>query len=325
MASESVSPTQISSSARREVPVRRRRRGVSEGRPGETLAAYLFLAPYLFVLGVFFVFASLYGLGLSFFRLDIGFSTPQFVGTYYYEQLFKQLFNGANSEFWISMGNIIKFVIVVVIGQTILALLLAMLLQAVSVKARGAFRTIFYLPSVTSSVAVSLIFLWFYNQQGLINYFLSLFGIKGPDWFGNPTFALPAIMILNIWTTAATYMLYFLAGLQDLPRELYEAAEVDGADRFHLFMNITVPLLRPVIFLVVALGTIGSFQMFDQVMFMTNPPGSPLNSTLTPLVEIYNMAFQYNHFGYAAAMSVILFVVIFAVTIVQRRFIDVNN
>lgn len=306
---------------------RRLRRGLGgapKGRPGETLAAYLFLLPYLFVLGVFFIFVSLYGIGLSFFKVDIGFTPPEFIGLHNYEVLFNQLSDIANSDFWISMVNIIKFVVVIVTVQTVLALVLALLLQNSLLQnrptLRGIFRTIFYIPALTSSVAVSLIFLWFYNPNGLFNYLLSLVHIPGPQWLQDPNFALPAIMILNIWTTSASFMIYFLAALQDVPKELIEAAEVDGANRFQAFRSVTLPLLRPSIFLAVALGTIGGFQMFDQAFFMT--AGGPLNSTLTPLLEIYNAAFADNHFGLAAAMSVILFVVIFIVTIIQRRLID---
>ncbi len=169
-------------------------------------------------------------------------------------------------------------------------------------------------------MATALIFLWLYNPDGLINYLLSLVHISGPDWLNDPLFALPALMLLNIWTTAAAFMIYFMAALQDLPKELLEASAIDGANRFQTFRYITVPLLRPTIFLVVALGTIGSFQMFDQAKFMTN--GGPLNSTLTPLLEIYNAAFNDAHFGLAAAMSVLLFIIIFIVTIVQRRLIE---
>ena len=307
----------------------RRGGGGPRGRRGETLAAYLFLLPYLLVIGVFLVFVSIYGIGLSLFRVDIGFTAPEFVGFHYYQALFSQLSDVANSDFWTSMLNIIKFVVVIVTFQTILALVLAVLLQNSVLKNRptlkGVFRTIFYIPALTSSVAVSLIFLWFYNPNGVFNYLLSLVHIPGPLWLEDPFWALPAIMILNIWTTGAAFMIYFLAALQDIPQELIEAAEVDGANRFQAFWNITLPLLRPAIFLVVALGTIGGFQMFDQVFFMTNPPGSPLNSTLTPLLEIYNEAFQNNRFGSAAAMSVILFVIILIVTLVQRRFIDIGS
>src|SRR5579872_4488780 len=294
---------------------RQLKRGI-QGRPRrfgrDTLTAYLFLTPYLFVLIVFLIITSLYGIGLSFFTIDIGFTAPQFVGFQNYQRLFDQLFtNPGLSLFWISMVNILKFVVAVVIGQTILALVLALILQ-VAILGKGFFRTIFYIPAVTSSVATALIFLWLYNPNGLINYLLSLIHISGPDWLNDPFFALPALMLLNIWTTAAGFMIYFMAALQDLPKELLEASSIDGASRFQTFWYITVPLLRPTIFLVVALGTIGGFQMFDQAKFMTN--GGPLNSTLTPMLEIYNAAFNDAHFGLAAAMSVLLFIIIFIVT-----------
>ena len=303
------------------------RRGVEKKRParrryGETLAAYLFLTPYLLVLLVFFALVSVYGVGLSLFTVDLGFTPPQFVGFHNYQVLFTQLFtNPSLSPFWISIVNIFKFTVIVVSAQTALALVLALLLQTL-VRGKGAFRTIFYIPALTSSVATSLIFLWLYNPDGLINYLLSLIHVPGPDWLNDPFWALPALMLLNIWSTAAAFMIYFLAALQDLPREVLEAAEVDGANRFQLFWKVTVPLLRPTIFLVVALGTIGAFQMFDQAKFMTD--GGPLNSTLTPMLEIYKAAFNDSRFGSAAAMSVILFLLIFVVTLLQRRFIDTS-
>src|SRR5689334_5210274 len=182
----------------------RRRSGGSGARPGETLAAYLFLLPYLLVLVVFYLFVSLYGIGLSLFRVDIGFTAPEFVGTRYYELLFSQLSDIANSDFWTSIFNILRFTVVVVTGQTILALILLVLLQNAPIF-RVFFRTVFYLPAVTSSVAVALIFFWLYAPQGAINYLLSLIHVGGPQWLQDPTFALPALMLLNIWTTAATF------------------------------------------------------------------------------------------------------------------------
>jgi multiple sugar transport system permease protein len=300
----------------------RERRPDKGWRAGETLSAYLFLAPYLIVLGVFFIFVTLYGVGLSLFKVDIGFTTPQFVGLRYYQLLFQQLSDVTNSDFWTSMLNIIKYTIFTVIGVTFFALVLAVLLHSVTFL-KGIFRTVFYLPAVTSSVAVSLIFIWLYAPQGAINFLLSVVHLTGPDWLNDPAWALTALIIVNIWSTAATFMIYFLAALQDIPQELVEAAKVDGAGRFAAFMNVTLPLLRPAIFLVVALATIGAFQMFDQAKFMTN--GGPLRSTLTPLLEIYNKGFGDNQFGYAAAMSVILFIVIFIFTLIQRRLIDVND
>src|SRR5579859_1094002 len=176
------------------------KRGLKRGpkRSGrDTLTAYIFLAPYLFVLLVFLIITSLYGIGLSFFTVDIGFTAPQFVGFQNYQRLFSQLFNDPSlSLFWISMVNILKFVVVVIIGQTILALILALILQ-VTLVGRGVFRTIFYIPAVTSSVATALIFLWLYNPNGLINYLLSLVHINGPDWLNDPLFA-AVVQILSI-------------------------------------------------------------------------------------------------------------------------------
>lgn len=289
----------------------------------ETLAAYFFLTPYLFVLIVFFALVSVYGVGLSFFTVDLGFTPPQFVGLHNYQVLFSQLFTEPLlSPFWISIVNIIKFTVIVVLVQTALALAMALLLQTL-VRGKSIFRTALYIPAVTSSVATSLIFLWLYNPDGLINYLLSLFHLNGPDWLNDPFWALPALMLVVIWSTAASFMIYFLAAVQDLPREILEAAEVDGASRWQSFWRVTVPLLRPTIFLVVALGTIGAFQMFDQAKFMTD--GGPLNSTLTPMLEIYKAAFNDSRFGSAAAMSVILFLIIFVVTLLQRRFIDTSS
>ncbi len=301
---------------------RNREKSAGAYRRSETLTAYLFLTPYLFVMLVFFVLVAIYGIGLSFFTVDLGFTAPVFVGFHNYQVLFSQLFsNPSLSPFWISIVNILKFTVVVVIGQTILALVLSLLLQTL-VRGRSVFRTVFYIPAVTSSVATALIFLWLYNANGVINFALSLVHLPGPDWLNDPLWALPALMLLNIWTTAASFMIYFLAALQDLPREVLEAAEVDGANRFQSLWNVTIPLMRPTLFLVIALGTIGTFQMFDQAKFMTN--GGPLNSTLTPMLEIYNAAFNDSRYGSAAAMSVILFIIIFVVTIVQRRFIDTD-
>ena len=322
MATEPVSQSLASNPPLTREGRRKLRRGTNDSHNWnlrETITAYLVLAPYLIVLCVFTLFVALYGLGLSFYRVDIGFTTPEFVGFHNYQVLFNQLSDIGLSDFWTSMQNILEFTVVVVIAQTILALLLAVLLQGVT-RGRGFFRTAFYIPALTSSVATSLIFLWFYNPDGLVNYILSWVHIHGQDWLNNTTFALPSIMLLNVWSTAAAFMIYFMAALQDIPPELREAASVDGANRFQIFWNITVPLLRPSIFLVVALGTIGSFQMFDQAKFMTN--GGPNNATLTPMLEIYNAAFQNQNFGQAAAMSVLLFVVIFIVTIIQRRLID---
>ncbi len=300
----------------------KRRTGFSR-KLRETLTAYGFLTPYLLILATFTLIATFYAFYLSFFSVDLGFTEPEYIGLRNYQRIWNDLTRGG--DFLISLKNIVFYTVGVVILQTVLALALALLLNQ-KVRGRGIFRTAFYLPALTSSVAISLIFIWLYNSQGAINYLLSLVGIHGPAWLYDPNTALPAIMLLNIWTTAPTFMLLYLAALQDIPDHLYEAARVDGASPWDILRKITIPLLRPTTFLVTALGTIGSFQMFDQAYLMGGANGDPLKSTLTPVLEIYDTAFSGSNprMGLACAQAVVLFVVIFFFTFLQRRFVDTN-
>jgi multiple sugar transport system permease protein len=307
-----------------------RRPGVAGKRGGkgfnrlklrETLAAYGFLTPYLIVLSVFTLIATVVALGFSFFYVDFGFTQPVFYGLKNYQIIWYDLTH--NGDFLVSLENAIKYTIGVVILQTVIAMALALLLNQ-KVRGRGIFRTVFYLPALTSSVAISLIFLWLYQKPGAINYLLSLVGIQGPAWLNDPNTALPAIMLLNIWTTAPTFMLVYLAALQDIPDTLFEAARIDGASTWQVIRHITIPLLRPTTFVVTALGTIGAFQLFDQVYVMQGPDGGPLRSTLTPVLIIYDTAFKSSLMGLACAEAFVLFVVIFTFTMLQKRFIDTN-
>lgn len=301
----------------------KRKKRISPRKLRETLTAYGFLAPYLLILATFTLIAAIYAFYLSFFSVDLGFTEPEYVGIKNFQHIWIDLTH--NGDFFISLKNILFYTIIVVIAQTVLALALALLLNQ-KVRARGAFRTAFYLPALTSSVAITLIFIWLYNSEGVINYLLSLVGIHGPAWLYDPSTALPAIMILNVWTTAPTFMLLYLAALQDIPDNLYEAALVDGATSWDVIRRITIPLLRPTTFLVTALGSIGCFQMFDQAFLIGGQNGDPLKSTLTPVLEIYSTAFYGSNprMGLACAEAVVLFVVILLFTVLQRRFIDAN-
>jgi multiple sugar transport system permease protein len=284
------------------------------------LTAYLFMLPYLFILVIFTLGAAVFGLALSLYHVNYGIDTPHFIGLDNFRYLWDQfLHNRDNFEFAISLKNIAQYAVVVIIGQTTLALCYALLLNQ-PIKGRSFLRTAIYLPSVTSSVAITLIFIYLLSNGGAFNAVLSLVHIKGPDWYHDPATALWAIMIQNIYTTAPTFMILFLAALQGLPAPVYEAARVDGAGTWGLFRLVTLPLLRPTMFLVVALGTIGSLQTFDQVAIATQ--GGPLNATVTPVWTIYDTAFLQSHFGLGASMAVVLFVIIFTVTLIQRRFID---
>ena len=215
----------------------------------------------------------------------------------------------------------VYYMVVVVTFQTILALTMALVLDRIMV-GRGVFRTVYYLPAITSSVVMGLIFSWLFSPGGWVGSIVGIFipGLRQFGWLLDPGTALPAIMTTTIWSTAASFMIIFVAGLQDIPTHIYEAAKIDGAVGWRSLWNITLPLLRPTIFLVVVLGTIGSLQVFDQVYVMTN--GGPLKSTLTPVFLIFTNGFRDFSFGLGSAEAFILFAIIFAFTLIQRRFID---
>ncbi|MCX7689851.1 carbohydrate ABC transporter permease [Thermoflexus sp.] len=278
---------------------------------GEWIAAYILLSPYLFVFLVFSVFAIAYAFYLSFTYFDL-FSPPRWIGLGNYLYLLRD-----NLFLQKAVPNTLKYVAVVVPVQTVISLLLAFAMDQ-EIKFRRFFRTLFYVPSVTSSVVISLIFLWLFKKTGVINQLLGL----SIDWLTSPTFALPTIMIVNIWATTGTMMVIFLAGLQDIPVTYYEAAMIDGANRWQMLRHITIPLLRPVIFFVVTMGVIGCFQVFDQIYVMT--AGGPLDSTTTIAYLIYKWAFQSTtpFMGRASAVAFVLAGMILIVTVIQRRLIE---
>jgi multiple sugar transport system permease protein len=277
-------------------------------RTSEALTGYLFISPWLFILITFHLFSIAYALYLSFTKYNL-LSEPQWWGLQGYgrvlqDDLFLQK----------ALPNTFKYVLVVVPIQTVISLILAFVMDQ-KLKARKLFRTIFYLPSVTSSVVISLIFIWLFAPQGVINQIFNL----TINWLGDPKTAFYVIMGMNIFTTSGTLMLIFLSGLQDIPASLYEAAQIDGADKVQTFLRITVPMLRPIIFFVVTIGIIGSFQVFDQIFVMTN--GGPLDSTTTVTYLIYKWAFRDTTIKMGQA-TIILTLIILAVTMLQRRVIE---
>ena len=281
----------------------------------EWLTAYLFLSPYLVFLLVFIAGAVVLAFYYSFTSYDL-LSDPVFVGLKNYQQAFQ------DEAFLHALRNVATYTIVVVPTQTAIALVMAAVLDQ-KLPFRRFFRVAWYLPCVASSVVTTLIFMWLFLPDGFINYAVSFFGIPlRINWLGDEATALPAIMFMNIWATAATLMLIFLAALQDIPGPIYEAAHLDGAGPIRQFFKITVPLMRPAIFLVVVLGTIGCFQLFDQVKIATN--GGPNESTLTVTYLLWREGFRDLNMGYASALGMILFVVIFVVTLVQRKYLDVR-
>lgn len=280
-------------------------------RRGEAFTAYVMLSPWLFIFFVFIVFSIGWAFYLSFTNYNL-FSAPKWVGLAEYQKVL------TNEDFIKhALPNTLKYVGIVVPVQTVLSLIIAFAMDQ-KIRGRRIFRTLFYIPSVTSSVVISLIFLWLFSKVGIIN---QIFGLQ-IDWLNNPTYALPTIMMVNIWATIGTMMLIFLAALQDIPYALYEAAAIDGANIFQIFRYVTIPALRPAIFFVVTMGVIGCFQVFDQIYVMT--AGGPLGSTTTIAYLIYKWAFRDTtiRMGRAAATSFILAIMILIVTVIQRKFIE---
>ena len=275
------------------------------------VTAYVFVLPVLLGWGIFVVVALVMSLYFSFTSFNL-LKPPVWIGPENYIRVLK------HPDFLrYAVPNTLKYSAVVVPVQTVLSLIFAFALDQ-KIRLRDFFRTAFYLPSVTSSVVIGIIFVWLFAPQGIVN---QLLGLK-VNWLYNVKTALPTIMVVNIWSTTGTMMLIFLAGLQDIPSELYEAASIDGANRMQMFRYITVPLLRPVIFFVVTLGIIGTFQVFDQIYIMTK--GGPLKATTTIVYLIYFWAFGdvTPDMGRASAAAFILAVAIFVVTMVQRRFLE---
>jgi len=285
----------------------------------ETLSGYSFMVPTLLVLGTFVILPIAYAIFLAFHKVRIlGELSYRFIGL-------KSFIRMTDDErVWIALKNTAEYVAIVVPIQTILALILALILNF-KIKGKNWFRIIFFLPTVTSSAVLTLIFMWIYNSNGLLNNFLAFLGLPTYNWIGDPAVALKAIMLMNIWSTAPFFMVIYLAALQDIPVALYEAATIDGANKWDQFISITVPLLKPVTFFIVVMGVIGTFQLFDQSYIFSAGSGGPNNSTLTVVLLIYQYAFKSLDMGYAAALALMLAGVIMVATLIQRRFFKEEN
>lgn len=272
------------------------------------LTMYGFLTPTIIGLIVFNAGAIIASFIISFFKYDV--ITPaKWIGLENYRWIFN------SSLFWRSVTNTLRFAAGYIPLSIAASLILALLLNQ-KLRGIGVFRTVFYLPVVTSMVAVSLVFSWLFNPYyGLINHFLSLFGIQGPAWLSSTEWAMPAVILVSVWKTAGYYMVIYLAALQNIPPELYEAASIDGADRWKQIRHITIPLISPTTFFITVMCTMSSLKVFEQVYVMTK--GGPANSTLTINLLIYRNAFEYLRMGRATAMAYFLFAMIMVVTLVQ--------
>jgi multiple sugar transport system permease protein len=283
------------------------RKNLTKGR-WETLSAFLYLLPTIIGLIVLSGGAVIFAFVMSFCRWDLV-RPPAFVGLGNYvgllndEIFLKTVSNTATYAF--------GFTILVVPGALLLAVLLNQRLKGIDV-----FRTLFFLPYVSNGVAVAVAWGLIYNADyGLINWLLGLVGITGPRWLADTTWALRALIIVGVWQTLGSNAVIFLAGLQNIPDELYEAARIDGAGFLARFRYVTMPLISPTTFFVLVLAIIGSFQVFEITYVLTK--GGPYYSTLTLVYDIYRNAFQYFHMGAATAEAYILFAIILVLTLVQ--------
>lgn len=328
-------------------PIRRRKGGI---RRREAAAGWLFTAPVLIILGLFLAVPVLMAVWVSLSDWT-GRGSPfssgvHFVGGKNYSAL---VAGGlTTSDFGMALKNNLWYVLLVVPIQTSLALLLALLVNRQGIKGKGFFRTAYYFPSVTSSVAIAVLWLFLFSTTGAINQLIAFFGAQGPNWFnepsaifhfgaasgpdwlmqgstlgvswwdwlGGPSVAMCALMSMAIFTTSGTFMLIYLAALQNLSPEVAEAAEVDGATPWRAFWYVTLPQLRSTTFTVVTLGMIGCWQVFDQIYTATQ--GGPAKTTLTPAYLSYSASFGNQKWGIGAAMAFVLFAIIIVFTLVPR-------
>src|SRR5690554_2231522 len=288
----------------------RKRRSATERR--EIMAAYGFLTPNLIGFLIFTFLPVFVALLLSFTEWDL-LRPIQWVGLANYIRMFTN-----DPTFIKVLKNTVIFVAVTVPARIVLALVVAL---ALNQKLFGTtfFRTAFFMPVVSSSVAVALVWQWIFHADfGPLNNILWTLGVGNPPrWLTSTQWALPALMIVSIWQGIGMNMVIFLAGLQGIPAQLYEAAKIDGATSWKSFWKITLPMLSPTTFLVLVMTTISSFQIFDLAVIMTE--GGPANATNTIVYHIYRNAFQFFRMGYAAAIAWFLFIVIFAITLFQFR------
>ncbi|MFN6496385.1 MAG: carbohydrate ABC transporter permease [Nostoc sp. DedQUE01] len=289
-----------------------RRRSNQRWNITEDLAGYMFMMPTILVLGTFVVLPILFAVFLSLQKVQLlGGIQYEFIGFRNFTRLVE------DQRVWIALRNTAEYVAIVVPTQTVLALILAVTLNS-GIRGKNWWRILYFLPTVTSSAVLTLIFMWIYNTDGLLNDFLAFVGLPTYNWLGDPGVALKGIMIMNIWSTAPFFMVIYLAALQDIPQTVYQAAELDGANEWQQFIYITIPLLKPVTFFVVAMGVIGTFQLFDQSYIFSGGTGGPNNATLTVVLLIYQAVFRNLQMGYAAAIAFLLAAVIIALTIIAR-------
>jgi multiple sugar transport system permease protein len=271
--------------------------------------AWVFVTPFLFFYGIFLIYPAFQVVYLSLTNSDIA-GQGSFVGLQNYVQL------TSDQDFWASVGHTIYFVFLTVVPNTAIGFLLALLVVRLK-RLRLPVLSAFFLPFVLPVSVVTTAALWILDTNfGIVNY---IFGTS-ISWFQDPTWAMPAVGAVTVWWTVGFNMLLFMAGLQNISSEIYEAASIDGANSFQQFMTITCPLMWPVTSLVLILQLIAQFKIFDQVYLLTQ--GGPYNSTMVVLLYMYRQAFQQNRGGYASAVAIVLVIIMVLISAVQFRLLQ---
>jgi len=280
-------------------------------RGKEAISFYLFIAPWTIGFLVFTLGPILASMVLSFTQYDI-ILPPKFVGLKNYIELF------GDPLFYTSLYNTLYIVVFAVPLGMLASFAIALLLNQ-KVRFMAAYRTAYFMPSIVPAVASAALWIYLLQPQwGLINGFLEAIGISGPGWLASEVWSKPAIIMMMVWASGGTMIIY-LAGLQDIPEVLYEAAEIDGANWWRKLRYVTLPLMTPTIFFTLVIGVIGTFQIFAVIFVLTDGMGGPLNSTLVYLIYVYRNAFNFFRMGYASAMAWVLFLIILGLTWLQFK------
>lgn len=279
-------------------------------------AAYWFLAPALLLIAAFFIVPIFASLALSATDFDIyAVASPantRFVGLGNYTELLQ------NPLFWTAVGNTLYFVVVGGPLSVAVSLGAALLVNSKLTRAKGFFRAVYFVPVVTTLVAVAVIWRYLYDPRfGLLNYGLHFLGIRPIDWLGNPHWAMPSIILMTVWKNFGYNMLIFVAGLQAISQDLYDAALVDGASAIQRFRHVTLPMLGPTFLFVSVTTMIGYTQLFSEPYVMTQ--GGPLHATYSIVLYMYEEGFRWWHLGYAASIAFVLFALVLGGTLIQRR------
>lgn len=287
-------------------------------RNSDIPTAILFLLPSLVILGVFNFYPIAEVFRLSFFKWDNLSKIKTFIGLDNFITLFQ------SERFWNSLKVTAEYALVVTAISILLGLVLAVLLNNDLLLIKSAWRSMFFLPVITPTVAAAMVWILLFNPGfGFVNIALRAVGVDGLNWLADKTWALPTVMSLGIWRRLGFNLILYLAALQSLPKEYFESAEIDGANSLHRFLYITVPLLRPTTIMLVILGVIDSFLVFDQVIVLTR--GGPADATEVIGMFMYSNAFSLFKLGYGAAISVIMFTVVALFTILQWRIVGFGS